>query len=338
MKYYLGLDIDAGMDAQVGAAVRAEAAGFDGVWSTHYYNSPFIPLAAIARETKSIGVGTNIAYAFTRSPMETALSSLDIDDLSNGRFSLGLAPGFRTINERWYGVPHGRPAPHMKECVQVTRAVIEEASQGRSVAFKGKYYDVEIDGWHRVQPMPRKRIPIYVGAMQEGMCRMAGDVADGLIPHSICSAAWIKEVMLPNVNKGLERSGRLRQDFDFSACLSVAITGDRKQALRDFKDTIAFAAVTKPYQAIFAWHGFAREAAAIRDLFLKKGYCPEVIEAVPDEMVEAFSIIGSVDEVRRRVGEFESFVDSVLFAQNSYGSGPEGKAKYLDAVYDTFSR
>ena len=76
MKYYLGLDLDLGMEGQIAAAVRAEAAGFDGIWSTHYYNSPFIPLAAIARETKSIGLGSNIAYAFTRSPMETGLSAL----------------------------------------------------------------------------------------------------------------------------------------------------------------------------------------------------------------------------------------------------------------------
>ena len=338
MKYYLGLDLDLDMEGQIAAAVRAEAAGFDGIWSTHYYNSPFIPLAAIARETKSIGLGTNIAYAFTRSPMETGLSALDLDALSKGRFSLGLAPGFRTINEKWYGVPHGCPAPHMKECIQVTRAVIEEASQGTPVRFEGKYYDIDIEGWSRIQPKPRERIPIYVGAMREGMCRMAGDVADGLMPHSICSAQWIKEVMLPNVNIGLERSGRKREDFDFSACLSVAITEDKKQALHDFKDTIAFSAVTRPDQTIFSWHGFGREAEAIRDMFLEKGYGPEVIETVPDEMVEAFTIIGSVDEVRRRVGEFEEFVDSILFAQNSYGSGPDGKVQYLDAVYELFSR
>lgn len=338
MKYYLGLELDADIDSQVAASVRAESAGFDAIWSTHYYNSPFIPLAAIARETKSIGLGTNIAYAFTRSPMETALAALDMDAVSNGRFSLGLAPGFHTINERWYGVPHGRPAPHMKECIQIARAVIEDASRGRPVAFRGDYYDIAIDGWHRPQPMPRPRVPIYVGAMQEGMCRMAGDVADGLIPHSICSARWIKEVMLPNLIKGLKRSGRNRREFDFCACLSVAITRDKKQACQDYKDTIAFAAVTRLYQRLFDWHGFGREAAAIRDTFLEKGYGPEVIDLVPDDMVDAFTIIGSTDEVRRRVHEFEEFADSVFFAQSSYGSGSGVKAGYLDAIYEVYGR
>ena len=93
MKYYLGLDLDLDMEGQIAAAVRAEAAGFDGIWSTHYYNSPFIPLAAIARETKSIGLGTNIAYAFTRSPMETGLSALDPGCLVQGSVFLGPSPG-----------------------------------------------------------------------------------------------------------------------------------------------------------------------------------------------------------------------------------------------------
>ena len=188
-------------------------------------------------------------------------------------FSLGLAPGFRTINERWYGVPHGRPAPHMKECIQVTRAVIEEASQGTPVRFEGKYYDIDIEGWSRVHSMPREHIPIYVGAMREGMCRMAGDVADGLMPHSICSAQWIKEVMLPNVNLGLERSGRKREDFDFSACLSVAITERQEAGTPRFQghDCLFCRHQTVPDHIFVArvWSGGGGDQ---RDMFLEKGY------------------------------------------------------------------
>ena len=267
--------------------------------TTTRHSSPWRPLP---ERPKSIGLGTNIAYAFTRSPMETGLSALDLDALSKGRFSLGPGPG----------IPH-----HQRKVVRrpprPSGAAYERVHSGdqgcdrRGVAGapgqipRASIYDIDIEGWSRIQPKPRERIPIYVGAMREGMCRMAGDVADGLMPHSICSAQWIKEVMLPNVNIGLERSGRKREDFDFAACLSVAITEDKEQALHDFKDTIAFSAVTRTYQTIFSWHGFGREAEAIRDMFLEKGYGPEVIETVPDEMVEAFTIIGSVDEVRRRV-------------------------------------
>ena len=338
MRYYVGLDIDADMDSQIAEAVRAEDAGFDGIWSTHYYNSPFVPLAAIAGHTKRINLGSNIAYAFTRSPMETAITALDLDALSRGRFNLGLAPGFKTINERWYGVPHGRPAPHMKECIQITRAIMEKAVAGEPVRFKGRYYDIDIQGWHRPQKRVRERVPIYVGAMREGMCRMAGDVADGLIPHSICTPKWMKEVMWPNVVTGLKRSGRERKNFDFCACISVAITRDRKQAVHDYKDTIAFSAVTKPYQTLFAWHGFEKEAAHIREMFMQGGYGPEVIDAVPDEMVEAFTVIGTADQVREKIKELEGFADSVLLAQTSYGASSEIKAHYRDAMYQAFGR
>ena len=96
--------------------------------------------------------------------------------------------------------------------------------------------------------------------------------------------------------------------------------------------------MTRPYQRLFDWHGFGREAAAIRDAFLRNGYGPDVIAQVPDEMVDAFTIVGTVDEVRRKVREFEEFVDSVFFAQSSYGSGPDVKAQYLDAIYEVYSR
>lgn len=338
MRYYLGLDLDADIESQIAEAKRAEDAVFDAIWSTHYYNSPFVPLAAIAGHTERIGLGSNIAYAFTRSPMETALTSLDLDSTTHGRFTLGLAPGFKTINERWYGVPHGRPAPHVKECIEVTRAILEKACAGEPVRYKGGYYDIDIQGWHRAQKRVREQIPIYVGAMQQGMCRMAGDVADGLIPHTICTPRWMREVMVPNIAIGLKRSRRERKEFDLCAAVSVAISRDRKQALHDYRDTIAFSAVTKTYQPIFAWHGYEKEVARIRELFLQRGYGPEVIDSVTDEMVEAFTFIGTADEVRRRVEELDGLADSIFLAQTGYGLPKENRKVYRDAIYETFGR
>jgi len=89
--------------------------------------------------------------------------------------------------------------------------VMEQAARGEEVRFQGQYYDIHLQGWRRPQKQPRERVPIYVGAMREGMCRMAGDVADGLIPHHICTPRWMQEVMWPNVAAGLKRHlGNLR--------------------------------------------------------------------------------------------------------------------------------
>ncbi|MEE9199796.1 MAG: LLM class flavin-dependent oxidoreductase, partial [Dehalococcoidia bacterium] len=198
--------------------------------------------------------------------------------------------------------------------------------------------DIDIQGWRRAQSPARDRVPIYAGAMQEGMCRMAGEVADGIMPHTICTPRWMKEVMEPNLAIGLKRAGRERREFDLTAAVSVAITGDRRQAIEDFRGSIAFQAVTRAYQRIFAWHGYEKEAAQIREVFIERGYTREVLDAVPDEMVEAFTIIGTADEVRARIGELEGLADSVFFGQTGYGLDYDRRQEYRKAIYETFAR
>src|SRR5687768_9374811 len=85
-------------------ASRAEAAGFDAVWTQEMFHDPFLPLASAAAGTSRITLGTSIALAFVRSPWVLAVSALDLDILSGGRFILGLGTGLKRLNERWHGV------------------------------------------------------------------------------------------------------------------------------------------------------------------------------------------------------------------------------------------
>ena len=103
-------------------AQRAEAAGFETLWATEMTGNPFISLAAIASHAQRIQLGTSIALAFVRSPWVTALTALDLDLVSGGRFILGLGTGLKRLNERWQGVAYGRPAPHVKECIEARKA------------------------------------------------------------------------------------------------------------------------------------------------------------------------------------------------------------------------
>src|SRR2546425_9977849 len=130
-------------------AAQAEAAGFETLWTSEMFHDPFLPLAAAASSTSRIGLGTSIALAFVRSPWVTALSALDLDVLSSGRFILGLGTGLKRLNERWHGVAYGKPTPHIRECVQVIRMITERAHTGEPIRFSGQYYDVDIQGWRR---------------------------------------------------------------------------------------------------------------------------------------------------------------------------------------------
>src|SRR3972149_7646438 len=200
-------------------ARRAEAAGFDALWTSEMFHDPFLPLASAAASTSRIGLGTSIALAFVRSPWVTALAALDLDVLSGGRFMLGLGTGLKRLNERWHGVAYGKPTPHIRECVQVIRLITRAAHRGEPIRFSGQYYDVDIQGWRRPLAPVRESIPIYLAAVREGMIRTAAQVADGVLGHPIYSPAWVRDVVLPPLAPGPRDAGRDRRHFRL--CLAV---------------------------------------------------------------------------------------------------------------------
>src|SRR3990172_12030857 len=168
------LSVGVGAAADIARLARlAEDAGFDTLWAAEMSHEPFLPLAAAATSTSRIGLGTSIALAFVRSPWVTALSALDLDVLSCGRFILGLGTGLKRLNERWHGVAYGKPTPHIRECIKVIRLITERAHTGEPIRFSGHYYDVDIQGWQRPLAPVRERIPIYLAGVREGMIRTA---------------------------------------------------------------------------------------------------------------------------------------------------------------------
>src|SRR5512134_4111864 len=121
----------------VALGVRAEQAGFDGVYTIEFFNRHgYVPLAAIAQATRRVRLGTAIANAFTRSPLLHASAALDLDELSGGRMVLGLGSATRRMNEDWYGVPFSAPAERMHELVRLLRAVFA-AQQGGGFRWEG---------------------------------------------------------------------------------------------------------------------------------------------------------------------------------------------------------
>ena len=126
--------------------------------------------------------------------------------MSGGRFRLGLGSGVKRLNETWHNAEYGKPAPHLREAIEATRLIMQQAGAGEPIRYEGSYYDIDIKGWIRPHPAPRESVPIYTAGIQSGMCRMAGDVADGLIGHPIQSLRWIDEVVVDSFETGLKRS------------------------------------------------------------------------------------------------------------------------------------
>jgi probable F420-dependent oxidoreductase len=325
---------DSAQDLTV-AAEEAEDAGIECIWTPELFRSSVTQATWIAAKTRRVGVATGIAWAFTRSPFITAVSALDIDEMSGGRFRLGMGAGVRRLNESWHNASYGRPAPHLREAIEATRLIIERAGSGRPIRYEGSYYDIDIKGWARPHKPARETIPIYAAAVQSGMARMAGDVADGLVGHPVCSIRWIDETIVPAFELGLSRSGRERGSFDYLPTVCCAIDDDEDRAREVARRTIAFYATVRTYAPLWDMHGFGAQALAVGDAF-RSGDLASMPGHVSDEMVDTYTAAGPLDKVRARVVETAERGDGLFLTPPTYFIDPAEIAEYQRRIVEAF--
>jgi probable F420-dependent oxidoreductase len=327
----------AGSGEELAAQVaEAEAAGIECVWAPDLFGSSITQATWMAARSERIGIGTGIAWAFTRSPFILAVSALDVDEMSGGRFRLGLGAGVRRLNETWHGVEYGRPAPHLRETVDAVRLIMAKAHTGEPIRYEGEYVDVDIKGWIRPQRPARDAVPIYTAAVREGMARMAGDVADGLIGHPMCSMRWMDEVLIANFERGLSRSGRERGKFDFIPTVCCAIDDDEGAAYDAARRTVAFYATVRTYKPLWEMHGFGDAASAVGDAF-RSGDLASMPGHVSDEMVDAYCAAGPLDKVRARVEDVAERADGLFLSPPTYFIPPEQLLAYQTRIVEAFA-
>jgi probable F420-dependent oxidoreductase len=316
---------------------EAEAHGMEGLWAVQLFGPPFIPLAAAAMASRQLKLGTGVALAFTRSPLETALSAIDLDIISGGRAVLGIGTSLRWWNESWHGVVYGNPLKHLREVVQIVRDIIAQAHSGKLGRIEGEYHKLDLARFKTLGPPVRNRIPIYLPAVFESAVRMTAEIADGLVGHPIWSARWIANEVKQTLDATLAKAGRKRTDFDLNVWASVAIDKDRKRAIEDSRPTVAFYSAFTQYEKYYAAHGFGAQARAIAEAS-RRGDIAAAVKAVPDEMVDTFVIAGTPDEARERVAELWQNADSMTLMPPLYSLGVDKIVGYQKAIADTFYR
>src|SRR5574341_56203 len=314
----VGLILDAGSISElVELAKGADDARFDSVWATELFRTSFQQLSAVAQATRTIKLGTAVALAFVRSPLITALTALDLDEISNGRLILGLGTGAMRTNAMWHGISHGKPVKRIKECIEVIRLIMSKSHSNELVSYAGDYYNINTRGYHRPFKPMRSNIPIYLAAVGKYMTQAAGEVADGYLGHVVCSLGYIKEIVNPSIKIGLERSGRNRKDFDLASIITCAVSNNRSDAKQAARATIAFYATVRTYEPPFKMHGFEKEAQKIREAFFKSDI-KSMIEDVTDDMVEAFAVVGDKDECLKRIKEYREYLDLPILSAPHY--------------------
>jgi probable F420-dependent oxidoreductase len=331
----LGLLLELPTQAEnVELAVRAEQAGFESVWAPEFHNhSGALVLAATASRTSDVELGTAIAWAFARAPLLTAVTSLDLDEMSNGRFVLGLGTGTRRMRTDWLGAPAERPARRLRETVGAIRAVWAAAEAG-AVEYEGELVRLSVRPYGRAGQV-RETIPVYVAAVNEGMSRMAGAVADGVVGHPMATARYIDEVMRPAIATGADRASRDPRDVQIADWLIVAVSDDPEQARADAARQIAFHATVRTYDRIIDLHGFTETAGRIRELW-RSFDLGGMTELVTDEMLEQMAVAGTADECRDMLAARAGSADRLLLGAPVVATDPDRIREYHDAIIETF--
>jgi probable F420-dependent oxidoreductase len=312
-----------------------EAAGIEGVWAPQIFGAPFTTLAAAAAVTTRIKLGTGIALAFTRSPLETACSAIDLDHISDGRVVLGLGSSAESQIEGSFGMPYGKPLKHMREIVGQVRAVIEKGHTGELTQLEGEYNTLDLSYFRLIRPPRRPAIPIYLPAVFEKACEQAGAIADGLLGHPLWTTAWLRDRVVQSLALGLDKAGRKRSDVTMNVMIFTVINDNRAEAIADARTNVAFYTQSPQYLRYFAEIGFGKEAEAIQAAFEIQDY-DAMATACPDEMISAITIIGSADEVREQIAERAQYADAITPVVPQFGIEPDKAALYRKRIADLF--
>ena len=316
----------------VDLGVAAEDAGFDSVWHVEIQREPIVPLTAIAARTTRIRLGTGVVI-WARSPILASLVAANLDELSGGRFAYGLGTGPPEWNRRFHGMGYERPALRIREYVDVMRGAWKAAHDGSTFDYDGQLYRVE--GYQRSLRQARERIPIVLAAVQERMCELAGEIADGVLFNVLSTPRYVLELAGPWMERGAARAGRDVGDVERAAAITAAVDADGEQARRWASHQIAFYSVIPYFDVMFRLHGFEQEAAAIRDA-AGRGDPAGMIAAVSEEMVDTFAIAGTPDQCREQLGAWAVLDVAVLFPPTFQLSDEEIVANHT-ALIETFA-
>lgn len=332
----IGLILTSGtVRGDVDQALRAEAAGFDGVYSIEFFNRHgYVPLGAIAQATSRVRIGTAIANAFTRSPLLHASAAMDLDELSGGRMVLGLGSATRRMNEDWYDVPFSAPAARMRELVELLRAAFR-AQKGGGFRWEGEHWNINVPIYARPGAPRMDDLPIWVAAVNRGMIAAAGSVADALVGHPIATRRWHREVTLPGLREAEEKAGRESGACALAPYVLTSIQEDRELAIQDAKNQIGFYYTTALYHTILEHHGMKEVGAACRAA-LKKFDVKAMCEAVPDALVEEIAIAGTPDEARDRLAQWKDLTEDPLLYAPSVGVPKERIASNVATMFELF--
>jgi F420-dependent oxidoreductase-like protein len=283
---------------------EAERLGFDSVWVAEAWGTDAVSvLGWLAARTERIKLGSAIMQIPGRTPANTAMTAATLDLLSGGRLLLGLGTSGPQVVEGWHGQPWGKPLGRTREYVEIVRAAL----QREVVAHEGEHYRIPWDGPDAtglgkplklmLRPL-RAEIPIYLAALGPKNVALAAEIADGWLPIFVAPERF-DDAFGPSLVAA-------PPDFEIAATASVFVGDDVPALLDALRPHVALyvggmgAKGRNFYNSLVRRYGWEDEAERIQELYLG-GKQREAIAAVPDELVDAVSLVGPKERIAERL-------------------------------------
>ncbi|CAA9445179.1 MAG: F420-dependent oxidoreductase [uncultured Rubrobacteraceae bacterium] len=293
----------------------AEDLGFDGLWTSETKHDSFLPLAVAAGGTQRIDLGTSVAIAFSRSPMVTAQTAWDLQDLSGGRFILGLGTQVKAHVTRRFGMPWGKPAARLKDYILALRAIWEAFQTGGPLDYEGEFYrHTLMTPFFNPGPIEHPEIPIYIAGVNTRLANLAGELCDGFHVHPFHTPEYVEQVVKPAIAEGAGKRGRDPKDVILAASAFV-VTGENEKEVEDQREKMraqaAFYASTPTYRTVLNVHGWGKIGEKLGGLARDKKW-DEMPALISDEMLHNFVVEAAPDEVGSALKErYEGLIDRV---------------------------
>lgn len=302
---YSGRNIDLSLDG----VLAAERLGFDSAWVAEAWGSDTISVASwVLARTERLRVGTGIMQIPARTPAMTAMTAMTLAQLSGGRFILGVGASGPQVAEGWHGQPYENPLQRTREYIEIVRLIMAREAP---VSYDGEIFQLPYQGAGSTglgKPLKSileadKSIPIYTASFTPGGFRLSGELADGVIPAFMSPTKM--ETVVKNVGEGLEKTGRSRDDFDIAPFVHFSLGDDIDACRESTRQMLALyvggmGAKSKNYYNDFACRiGYGDAAKEIQELYLS-GRKREAAKAVPPELIDEISLVGTENRIRER--------------------------------------
>jgi probable F420-dependent oxidoreductase len=318
------------------AARELEEQGYDGIWTAETSHDPFFPLLLASQHTERVELGTGIAVAFARNPMNLAQIAWDLQAASEGRFLLGLGSQIKPHITKRFSMPWSQPAARMREMILAIRAIWASWNDGTKLDFRGDFYTHTLmTPFFNPGPNPHGDAKIYLAGVGEKMTEVAGEVCDGFLCHGFTTERYLREVTLPALERGAAKAGRTLDDIVISGPAFVVTGGNEDEMARSIagtKQQIAFYGSTPAYRGVLELHGWGGLQDDLNKMS-KEGKWKEMGELITDEILHTFAVVAEPEKVATGLeGRYGDVVQRISFYA-PYASDPARWRAVMDQLH-----